>query len=113
MNTTAPPPSAKPTRADFRALERLRVRWAEVDMQKIVFNGHYLMYVDTAVATWWRVAALPYDATMAQLGGDLFVRHAALDYAASARYDDVLHAGVRWLGAGTSSLRFGDRKSVV
>ena len=93
-------------RSHFRFLERLRVRWAEVDMQKIVFNGHYLMYIDTAVATWWRVAALPYDATMAQLGGDLFVRHAALDYAASARYDDVLHAGVRWLGAGVSSLRF-------
>jgi acyl-CoA thioesterase FadM len=30
-------------RSDFRFAERLRVRWAEVDMQKIVFNGHYLM----------------------------------------------------------------------
>ncbi len=27
-------------RADFRLLDRLRVRWAEVDMQKIVFNAH-------------------------------------------------------------------------
>ena len=31
------------TRTDFRFYERLRVRWAEVDMQKVVFNGHYLM----------------------------------------------------------------------
>ena len=31
------------TRADFRFFERLRVRWVEVDPQKIVFNGHYLM----------------------------------------------------------------------
>lgn len=30
-----------PQLADFRLLHRLRVRWAEVDMQKIVFNGHY------------------------------------------------------------------------
>ena len=37
-------------RADFRFREPLRVRWAGVDLQKIVFNGHYLMYVDTAVA---------------------------------------------------------------
>ena len=32
----------KPT--DFRFHHHLRVRWAEVDMQKIVFNPHYLMY---------------------------------------------------------------------
>lgn len=31
------------TRHDFRFFERLRVRWAEVDLQQIVFNGHYLM----------------------------------------------------------------------
>ena len=37
-------------RQDFRFFHRLRVRWAEVDMQKIVFNAHYLMYIDTAVA---------------------------------------------------------------
>ena len=29
-----------PTRQDFRLLHRLRVRWAEVDMQNIVFNAH-------------------------------------------------------------------------
>ncbi len=31
------------TRDAFRFFHRLRVRWAEVDMQKIVFNAHYLM----------------------------------------------------------------------
>ena len=34
----------------FVCVSRLRVRWAEVDMQKIVFNGHYLTYIDTAIA---------------------------------------------------------------
>ena len=34
------------SRANFRFFDRLRVRWAEVDMQKIVFNGHYLAYAD-------------------------------------------------------------------
>ena len=37
-------------REDFACTHRLRVRWAEVDMQKIVFNGHYLTYIDTAIA---------------------------------------------------------------
>ena len=30
-------------RQDFKFFHPLRVRWAEVDMQKIVFNAHYLM----------------------------------------------------------------------
>jgi acyl-CoA thioesterase FadM len=30
-------------RSQFRFFHRLRVRWAEVDLQKIVFNHHYLM----------------------------------------------------------------------
>lgn len=93
-------------RKDFRHLERLRVRWAEIDAQQIVFNGHYLLYVDTAVAGYWRAMALPYAATMAQFGGDLFVRKATLEYHASARYDDLLDIGVRCAAIGNSSLRF-------
>jgi len=45
-------------RSDFRFFERLRVRWVEVDMQSIVFNAHYLMYFDTAVAGYWRALAI-------------------------------------------------------
>ena len=95
------------TRADFRFFERLRVRWAEVDLQKIVFNGHYLMYFDTAVAGWWRALALPYHETMAALDGDLFVRKATLEYEASARYDDLVDVGVRTTRIGNSSMVLG------
>jgi YbgC/YbaW family acyl-CoA thioester hydrolase len=82
------------------------VRWAEVDMQKIVFNGHYLMYVDTAVAGYWRALALPYHATMEDLHGDLYVRKATLEYEGSARYDDRCDVGVRCGRIGKSSLVF-------
>lgn len=95
------------TRADFRFFERLRVRWAEVDLQKIVFNGHYLMYFDTAVAGWWRALALPYHETMAALDGDLFVRKATVEYEASARYDDLIDVGVRTTRIGNSSMVLG------
>lgn len=91
-------------RADYRHFDRLRVRWAEVDMQQIVFNGHYLMYFDTAVAGYWRAMALPYQATMAQLGGDLYVRKSTLEYHASARYDDLIDVGVKTARIGNSSL---------
>jgi len=93
-------------RSDFRFADPLRVRWAEVDMQKVVFNGHYLMYVDTALGNWWRALALPYEDTIAALGGDLFVRKSTLEYLAPARYDDALEVGIRFEAAGTSSLRF-------
>jgi YbgC/YbaW family acyl-CoA thioester hydrolase len=93
-------------RSEFRFLDPLRVRWAEVDMQKVVFNGHYLMYVDTAMGNYWRALALPYEATLAALGGDLFVRRSTLEYLAPAGYDDALDIGIRFEGAGSSSLRF-------
>ena len=51
-------------RSDFRFFHRMRVRWAEVDMQKIVFNAHYLMYFDTAISDYWRALCLPYQPTM-------------------------------------------------
>jgi YbgC/YbaW family acyl-CoA thioester hydrolase len=98
MTTTAP------QRKDFRFAERHRVRWVEVDMQAIVFNGHYLTYFDTAVAGYWRALALPYHDTMQALGGDLFVRKATLEYEASARYDEPLETAVRCARIGNTSM---------
>jgi YbgC/YbaW family acyl-CoA thioester hydrolase len=94
------------TRDAFRFFERLRVRWAEIDAQQIVFNGHYLMYLDTAMAGYWRALALPYAQTMASLGGDLYVRKATLEYHASARYDELLDVGLQCGRIGTSSITF-------
>lgn len=93
-------------RSDFRFFERLRVRWAEIDAQQIVFNGHYLMYFDTAIAGYWRALAMPYHETLEALGGDLFVRKATLEYLGSAVYDDVLEIGLRCARVGNSSIAF-------
>jgi len=98
--------AAAPTRADFRFFDRLRIRWAEVDMQKIVFNGHYLMYFDTAIAGYWRALAMPYHETMESLEGDMFVRKATVEYEGSARYDDLCELGVRCARIGKSSMLF-------
>jgi YbgC/YbaW family acyl-CoA thioester hydrolase len=93
-------------RQDFRLFHRLRVRWAEVDMQKIVFNGHYLMYFDTAMADYWRALALPYEESMHLLGGDLFVKKASVEYHASARYEDMLDVALKCTRVGNSSILF-------
>jgi YbgC/YbaW family acyl-CoA thioester hydrolase len=94
------------TRDEFRFFHRLRVRWSEVDMQKIVFNAHYLMYFDTAVADYWRALALPYEEAMHQLGGDLYVKKATVEFHASARMDDQLDIALKCGRVGTSSMTF-------
>lgn len=97
-------PTRAPTRARFRFMERLRVRWSEVDAQQIVFNGHYLTYFDTAVGGYWRALALPYAQTMQTLGGDLFVRKSTVEYLEAAQYDQLLEVGVRTERVGTTSM---------
>lgn len=97
---------ADPQRKDFRCIHRTRVRWAEVDLQKVVFNPHYLMYFDNAFSDYWRVLALPYEESMRTLGGEPFVRKATVEYHASARLDDQLEVGMRCERIGTSSLLF-------
>ena len=95
-----------PKRQDFRFSHRLRVRWAEVDMQKIVFNAHYLMYFDTAIADYWRTLALPYEEAMQQLGGELYVKKVSLEYRASGRFDDQLEVALKCQKIGKSSIVF-------
>lgn len=93
-------------RADFTARHRLRVRWAETDMQGIVFNGHYLTYFDVAVTEYWRAIGLPYPQTTADTGGELYTVKATVEYHAPARYDDVLDVLIRCARIGRSSLAF-------
>ena len=94
-------------RTDFVCAPTLRVRWAEVDMQKIVFNGHYLTYIDTAIAEYWREIGLPYPhGYVDRYGNDIYLRKATVEYLGSARYDDVLTIGCRVARLGRSSMTF-------
>jgi acyl-CoA thioester hydrolase len=94
-------------RADFICVPRLRVRWAEVDMQKIVFNGHYLTYIDTAIAEYWREIGLPYPhGYVDRYKNDVYLRKATVEYLGSARYDDQLDVCCRVARLGRSSMTF-------
>lgn len=94
-------------REEFRCAHRLRVRWAEVDMQKIVFNGHYLTYIDTAIAEYWREIGLPYPhGYVDRYKNDVYLRKATVEYLGSARYDDLLCVRARVAKLGRSSMTF-------
>ena len=93
-------------REDFSFFHSLRVRWAEADMQGIVFNGHYLTYFDVAFTEYWRETGLPTVFEQARDGREMFARKATIEYQAPARFDDVLDIGVRCASFGRTSVRF-------
>jgi len=92
--------------ADYRLRIPLRVRWAEADMQGVVFNAHYLTYCDVAVTEYWRAIGLKYPQELVDAGSDTFVRKATVEYFAGAHYDDELFICARTAQLGRSSLRF-------
>lgn len=76
-------------------------------MQKVVFNGHYLTYIDTAIAEYWREIGLPYpQGYVERYASDIFLRKATLEYLGSARYDDLLTVCCRVAKLGRSSMTF-------
>jgi acyl-CoA thioester hydrolase len=93
-------------RQDFAFFHSLRVRWAEVDMQGVVFNGHYLTYFDVAFTEYWRATGLPPPLEQAKEEREMFARKATIEYQQPARFDDVIDIGIRCAAFGRSSARF-------
>ncbi len=77
----------------------IRVRWAECDPQGVVFNAHYLGYVDVSITELWRAAFGGYGVMLAR-GVDIVVAEAQLRFFSPARFDDelLLEVGIRHLG---------------
>ena len=91
------------TRPGFAFSTRFRVRYAEIDGQRIVFNSRYLEYADVAVTEFWRWSGM--DA----LGpvwteAEFNVVQATVQYKAPFRYDDMIEAWVRIDRIGNSSM---------
>ena len=98
--------STLPELSQFTFFHTLRVRWAEVDPQSIVFNGHYLTYADVAITEYFRALGVAYPGDPARDGGDFFAIRTLLEYRAPARFDDLLQVGIRSARLGRSSLTF-------
>jgi DNA-3-methyladenine glycosylase len=77
----------------------MRVRFVECDMQGVVFNAHYLAYVDDAMGRWMATLGHPYT----DLGWDCMVVHAELDWLGSARYEEIVEIECDIVHWGTTS----------
>ncbi|MFZ0089649.1 MAG: thioesterase family protein [Solirubrobacteraceae bacterium] len=89
-------------------VHRLRVRYAECDPQGVLFNAHYLAYIDHTITELWRAAYGGYQ-TMLDRGVDIVVAEVRMQFLGSARFDEelVLEAVVTRMG--TTSLTSGHR----
>jgi len=81
----------------------LRVRYAECDVQGIVFNAHYLAYFDVSMTELWRAAYGGYQ-VMLDRGVDMVLAEAQLRYLSPARFDEELKLGVSIARLGTTSV---------
>lgn len=81
----------------------LRVRYAECDPQGVVFNAHYLAYMDASMTELWRAAFGGYG-VMLERGVDMVVAEAQLRFSAPARFDEELTLEVLVARLGTTSI---------
>jgi len=92
------------TVADFRYFYALRVRYAEVDAQGIVFNAHYLTYFDTALTEYMRDIGYDSGAVIRERGLDFHLVKATVEYHAPIRTDALVRIGVAAQRIGNSSI---------
>lgn len=93
-NERAAPPSAA-------FCYRLRVRYAECDAQKVVFNARYGDYVDLATTEYLRALGFGEELIDGRLDYQLVKQ--TTEWKAPARFDDVLCASVSTQQLGTTS----------
>ena len=76
-------------------VHRIQVRYGEVDMQRVVFNAHYLAYCDDAVENWLRARGVQ----VADYGWDFMLKKAAVEWQGAATVHEVIDIEVgveRW-----------------
>ena len=81
-------------------------RYAEVDQQGVVFNGHYLTWFDEAFTAFLDQAAVNYEGLIAD-GLDVQVVRSEIDYVASVRWRDAARVTVTPESLGSTSITVG------
>jgi acyl-CoA thioester hydrolase len=91
-------------RPGFAFSTRFRVRYAEIDGQKIVFNSRYLEYADVAVTEFWEWTGIAEALPDIWPTTEFNVRRTEIDYLKPFRLGDTVEAFVRIEKLGTTSL---------
>ncbi|MGB7405389.1 MAG: thioesterase family protein [Pacificimonas sp.] len=89
-------------RSDFRFSYPLRVRYAECDMQGVVFNSRYLEYLDVGITEYWRAVGMWAGGTQDL---EFHVARNTVDYRKPLLHDDEFEVCVRMEELGRTSMR--------
>jgi acyl-CoA thioester hydrolase len=81
-------------------------RFAEVDQQGVVFNGHYLTWFDEACTGFLDHLGVTYPGLIAA-GYDIQVVHSEIDYLAPVRWRDSVRVAVQCERIGSTSFTLG------
>ena len=81
-------------------------RYAEVDQQGVVFNGHYLTWFDEACTGFLDHLGVTYPALI-DTGHDIQVVHSDIDYLSGIRWRDSVRVAVQCERIGTTSFTLG------
>ncbi|MBU8906946.1 acyl-CoA thioesterase [Desertibacillus haloalkaliphilus] len=91
--------------SDYRFYHPIRVRYSEIDGQKIVFNAHYSTYVDVCATEYFRNVICERWLELAEENiFDLVLKKITIEFFRPARLDDLLHVYCRVTNVGTKSL---------
>lgn len=91
-------------RSQFKFFYKLRVRYAEVDSQGIVFNAHYLTYFDTVLTEYMRAINFDYQGLVTTEKLDFHLVKSTVEYLHPIGFDELLEIGVTVNRIGNSSL---------
>ena len=93
-------------KADFNFFFPFRVRYAEVDVQGVVFNANYLLYFDTAINEYFR--ALSQDNPNQEISAvtDFHTVKALVEFKSPIYDDQEIEVYVRVSRLGRSSITF-------
>ena len=92
------------TRPGFAFSTPIKVRYAEIDGQKVVFNSRYLEYADVAISEFWDWTGIAAALGSVWAETEFHVRHTEIDYLKPFVFGDTIEAFVTISRIGTTSL---------
>jgi acyl-CoA thioester hydrolase len=92
-------------KSDFKFHHDIRVRFADTDLQAIVFNANYLTYYDVAWTEYFRAVGFEWKDLLA-LGVDTVLARTTMVFKSPAVFDEILEVHTRVSRLGKTSLTF-------
>ena len=93
-------------RSKFDFAYEARVRYADIDMQGVMFNAAYLAYFDTAITEFFRSRSFDFAQRARESGIDFHVVRALVEYKQPITHDMQIEICVRIARIGSSSITF-------